>query len=150
ENRLAASERRYRQIVDAAAEAILVADSRGRLIEANEAACALTGYTRRELLKLRPELLLAGAEDPGELDALLAGATVTGVRRLRRSDGRVVEVEGSAKLLPDGRFQAILRDVGERHRMEEALRESEQRLRRLTASARALVYRFRPFPERRV
>src|SRR5204863_2708759 len=75
---------------------------------------------------------------------------VTGVRRLRRSDGTLVEVEGSAKILPDGRFQAILLDVGERRRIEEALRESERRLRRLTASTRAVVYRIGLRPERRV
>src|SRR4051812_21443864 len=150
ERRLAASERRYWQLVDAAAEAILVADRSGRLIEANEAACALLGYSRGELLRLQAESLLAGADGDGsEVDALRGGATVTGVRRLRRSDGTLVEVEGSVKILPDGRFQAILRDVGERRRMEEALRESERRLRRLTASARAVVYRFCPSPERR-
>src|SRR5207237_3169079 len=74
ERRLAASERRYRQLVDAAAEAILVADPKGRLIEANEAACALLGYTRDELLRLRPDSLLAdGSDDADEGDALIGG-----------------------------------------------------------------------------
>src|SRR5207244_11391792 len=105
---------------------------------------------RGELRRLRPEPLLADANGGDQVGAILAGETITGVRRLRRRDGTIVEVEGSAKILPDGRFQAILRDVGERRRIEEALRESEQRLRRLTARTRAVVYRYRLVPDRRL
>ena len=43
----------YRGLFEHAPDAVLVMDAQGRYIDANEAACALTGYTRAELLELR-------------------------------------------------------------------------------------------------
>ena len=41
---------------------------------------------------------------------------------LKRKDGIFVPVEVSAHILPDGRWQAFVRDISERKRAEEALR----------------------------
>lgn len=49
---------------------------------------------------------------------------------LQHADGRFVPVEVSAKILPDGRWQAFVRDISERRHAEEALRRSEESLNR--------------------
>jgi PAS domain S-box-containing protein len=46
------SERRYRRLVESAADPVFLADAAGRLREVNEAACRTLGYTREELLDL--------------------------------------------------------------------------------------------------
>src|SRR4029077_6647138 len=47
----------------------------------------------------------------------------------RRKDGTLVPVEVSSNILPDGRWQAFVRDISERKRIERALQESEERFR---------------------
>ena len=46
-----------------------------------------------------------------------------------RKDGTPIPVEASAKILPDGRWQAFVRDISERKRIERTLQESEERFR---------------------
>ena len=60
---------------------------------------------------------------------------LTGAFRLGRPGAAPLEAEVSARRLADGRLQLALRDVGERRRAAEALRESEERYERLAASA---------------
>ena len=47
----------------------------------------------------------------------------------KRKDGTLVPVEVSSNILPDGRWQAFVRDISERKRIEQALQESEERFR---------------------
>lgn len=55
------------------------------------------------------------------------GESVINERRLIRKDGTLIEVEISAKLLPDGRYQSFIRDITERKRAAEKLLQSEQK-----------------------
>src|SRR5262249_11209669 len=70
---------------------------------------------------------LVPAEDlerlPLRLDELRAGKTVMVERRLRRKDGTLISVEISARRLDDHRLQGIYRDISERKRVEEELRQ---------------------------
>lgn len=59
---LRASEERYRLIYDQTADAILVLDLDGRLIDVNEQACRQYGYSRAELLSLRLQDIDASAQ----------------------------------------------------------------------------------------
>ena len=43
-------------------------------------------------------------------------------------DGTYCPLEVSAKILPDGRWQAFVRDISERKRAEEKLRQAQERL----------------------
>ena len=56
---------------------------------------------------------------------LLEGGTEKGEWTLRRKDGRYLPVEVSAKIMPDGRWQALVRDISERKRLEGELRRAQ-------------------------
>src|SRR5262249_12676617 len=64
--------------------------------------------------------------------------------RLRRKDGHYLLAEVSSKIFPDGRWHAIVRDITERKRAEEMLRESEARFRQLADAMPQLVYTCAP------
>jgi PAS domain S-box-containing protein len=66
-----------------------------------------------------------------ELANLQGGRTLRSEWKIRRKDGSFFPCEVSAKRLPDGRLQVIARDVTERRRTEDMLREREERLRSL-------------------
>lgn len=129
---------RYRQLVEDAADGIFVADATGRYLDVNEIGARMMGMTRDEVIgksvgDLIAETELAPLENAW--DRVSSGEWVLREWRMRRKDGSVFTGEVSSKLLPDGRVQGILRDVSQRRQQEDALRESEQRFRALTAAA---------------
>ena len=122
------SEVRYRELVQLAADGIFVADLQGRFTEVNDAGCRLLGFSREEILgKTIMDFILP--EDKERLfrdrDKFLKGGSDVSEWMMLRRDGTYVPVEVSAKILPDGRWIAIDRDMSERKQAEEALRLSE-------------------------
>jgi PAS domain S-box-containing protein len=130
EEALRASERRFRTFVDHAADAFFLQDEQGRVLDVNRRACASLGYTREELIGMTPfafdaDLTPAMVEDG--VRKLVAGETVAFESRHRRKDGAIFPVEIRGKAFQEGcrRFLVTLvRDITERKRAEEALRES--------------------------
>jgi PAS domain S-box-containing protein len=129
---------RYRQRLEEAADGIFVADASGCYLDVNEVGARMLGMTREEVIGRR----VADIIDASELTPLenmwgrvSAGEWVLREWRMRRGDGSSFIGEVSAKLLPDGTVQGILRDVSQRRAQEDALRESEQRFRALTSAS---------------
>jgi PAS domain S-box-containing protein len=124
---------RVRAIIELAPDAFFQADLDARLTDVNEAACRLLGYDRHELIG-KTIFDIIPVEDAARLNAVRADLLVAGrVSRAewsqRRKDGTFVPVEVSSNILPDGRWQAFVRDISERKRTERALQESEERFR---------------------
>jgi PAS domain S-box-containing protein len=120
---LAESEGRYRTLMEQASDAIFVADVKGRLMDVNEHATELLGYTREELLHLHAKDLMNNedvAQLPLRFQELKAGNTILVERPVRRKDGTFLTGDLSAKLLEDGRIMTSIRDVSERKQLREA------------------------------
>ncbi len=93
----------------------------------------MLGYSRDELLGLTLlDLLRVDATDPSDV---LHGLPDAFESRVRRKDGTELPVEIRARLLTDGRWQAFVRDVSARRRVEEALRERQSDLDRAQSVA---------------
>ena len=138
EARRAAAEREQllalaKELFDQASDSIFIADLDGRFTEVNATACKMLGYAREELIG-KTIVDIIPPEDVPRLAAtreyLLSPGTVQVAEwTLLRKDGTPIPVEVSAKILPDGRWQAFVRDISERKRIERALQESEERFR---------------------
>jgi len=126
---VASRERNYHDLLEQAADAIFVADARGRYCEANRAACELLGYTREELLSMSITDLTDAEElkvAPLRLSELQEGRSIVSERRLRRKDGTFVSVELNAKRMVNGRFQSVARDLTDSKRLEIALHATNE------------------------
>jgi PAS domain S-box-containing protein len=120
-----ASEELYRTLTEHSADGILVSDRTGRYVEANQAICAMLGYSRAELLAMFTPSLSAADDplSPVQMDERLAetqdGAGLLVERRYRCKDGRSLPVEVGFSQLPDGRLQRNVRDITARLAAEE-------------------------------
>ena len=132
------TEEQYHRVIEEAMDGILIADPTGRVLMVNTALRGMLGLTPEEI----KDLQLMGTYLPEErnlladrLKRLEAGERLRFERAMQRKDGTTIQVEVTASRLDDGRMEGIVRDVSERTRAERALRESEERFRRLSAAA---------------
>jgi PAS domain S-box-containing protein len=139
---LAEREAKIRRFVEANIIGIFVWDLEGRIIEANEAFLRMVGYDREDIVSGRmrwPNLTPAElhASDERTLAELKATGTVQPCEReyLRKDGGRVPVLMGSTLFEESGNEGlAFVLDLTERKRAEEALWESEAKIRRLVDS----------------
>lgn len=128
---------RFRAMMDQVGEAIFVIDpASGRFIDCNETACRFLGYTRQELLRLRvPDIEMSQAQTTPEqwrayVEDIKQHAPLYGRQgQHRRKDGSLypVEVIVSYRTFEDRDYiLAVARDITERLRFEEQLRQSQK------------------------
>ena len=123
------SQKKYHQLFDLESDAlILVEKETNRILEVNKAAVALYGYSREELMRMRNDDLSA---EPEKTQAALKGGLADVPLRWHRKKDRTVfpvEITGTYFIL-DGKdvHLAALRDISDRMRIEQALRDSEKR-----------------------
>jgi PAS domain S-box-containing protein len=135
---LSSGEERYRYLFDANPRPMWLRDiETRRLIDVNQAAVALYGYTREEFANMPPEALYL-PEDIESQQAFIRqrGTEADSVSTWRhvRKDGSVMDVEVTSRFfVVDGRRArlSLLTDVTEKRRAEQSLRESEERYRYL-------------------
>lgn len=133
EEALRESENRYRELIELAADGILLGSHEGIIISANSQMQKLSGRTLDQLLgKHISELFSAGElkKIPLRFDLLIKGETVFSERSLIKPDGSLVPIEMNTKMMPDGTYQSIYRDITQRQIAEKALKESEEKYRK--------------------
>jgi PAS domain S-box-containing protein len=134
---LRVSEANYRALFEGASDGIFIANEAGLYVDVNASACRLSGYTRDELLgkhlhDLTPPTYRSRlADDQAQLSA---GGSQISEWALLCKDGSMRPIEVSVTQLPDGRWQAFVRDITERKRAE----RNQQFLNELNAQTRLL------------
>jgi len=137
---LRAAEAKFRGVLEAARDAVLIADASERIRLVNSQAERLFGYRReqvlgRHLTALLPELRRQKTRRrPGTQALELLG---------RRKDGSLVPVELSLSRLetPEGMLIfGDIRDISHRKLMQEALRDSQAQLRALLEHSPSMIF----------
>ncbi|KTD30599.1 EAL and GGDEF domain-containing protein [Legionella israelensis] len=126
-HQLKINEQRYKNIMNAASDAIFVNDINGVILEANEAACCSLGYTHEEIKRLRVWDIEIGVtlEQMNEMWDNLPDEPLTLEGIHRRKDGSTFPVEvriGIFNTLYQKMVIAIARDISERKKAENKIR----------------------------
>jgi two-component system, cell cycle sensor histidine kinase and response regulator CckA len=118
-------EEKLRMVFDHAVDGILLGSPEGLIIEANSNACIMTGWPKEELLGQHISRIFSEgslAKVPLRFDLLKAGHRVVSERALLRGDGSLLPIEMHTKMMPDGTYQAIVRDISARTEAEASYR----------------------------
>ena len=152
QEKLRESEARYRQLFDNESDAVVVFDAESLQFEdANQAALKLFGYSKNQFQKLCVSDISAEKEKsqtfirrPNEEKTSKNYALL---RYLVKKNGKTFPTEISAgAFMAEGRKKIIgaIRDITERHRKDEELRQTKQRLQHIMASNPAVIYSCNP------
>ena len=137
-------EAKLEAILESSPEAITVTDLNGNIIEFNQATVALHGYESKEELIGKNSLELIAKQDhkraiEGLKETLEHGSTKNLEYTFLTKDGREFQAELSASVVRDASgkpeyFMAITKDITDRKKAEEALRENRESYRELAES----------------
>jgi PAS domain S-box-containing protein len=148
------SRRRLQALFDNAQEAILLLDDQAHYVDANPAACVMTGYSHAELLDRTLRDLMVGSGRGRFVEGwrlFLANDLRSGEFSLLHKNGSIVETEyrAAANIVP-GLHLAVLRDITKRKRAEEASQLYAERLKILHQIDRAILAARSPLEVARV
>jgi two-component system cell cycle sensor histidine kinase/response regulator CckA len=134
----------YRQLFEDSRDAVYISTASGRLLDANEAMLALTGYTRGELRRLD---LVELYDDPADRERFRVEIAATGAVRnfevtLRTKAGEPLRclLTSSVRRDADGAivgYQGIIHDITELAKAQAALRRTNRALRVLGGTLEA-------------
>ncbi len=126
----------YRTILTTTQDGFTLLDMQGCILEVNDAYCAMSGYSRDELLRMRAgdiDAVEKSRETKDRISKIKKSGHALFETRQRRRDGSIIDVEVSVSHLGAGvgRMVNLTRDITWRKRMEDALRQSEATARQL-------------------
>jgi PAS domain S-box-containing protein len=137
ENIITESETKYQNLLEFAFDGILIGSKEGYIIEANSKFCSMLGRKKEDLIEkhislgkfiFTPESI---EKVPFRFDLLEKGETVISEREVLRPDGSKLMVEMRTKMMPDGTYQSIFRDITERKKQEAQLKKYTAELSKL-------------------
>jgi PAS domain S-box-containing protein len=123
------SEAKYRDLIDVSPDAIYIIDTDLTYISANPAGAELAGCTQEELIGTPIAETFVPEERallPARMEMMKTEPYLRFERKFVRRNGDIVPVEVSLTTVRGRYLQAVLRDISERKRSEEALSASEQ------------------------
>ncbi len=126
-------EKRYKGIIKTTIDGFYILDNKGDILEVNEAACKMLGYSQEEML----------SKNINDIDALeTQDRTKKRIKEIRkngsgyfeskhkRKDGSIIDVEISTTYIShgNGHFIAFMRDITDRKQMQRKIIENQERL----------------------
>lgn len=145
EQQLRASEEYYRSLFEHSNDAVFIYDFEGKIIDVNNKACDMLGYSKEELLKIPFLGLYTDEELTRSREAFKTEEKTCSVRfesKFKKSNEQEIDVEISSSVvdLKKGIMQGIVSDITARKELESALRDSEEKFRSFMETASDLMY----------
>ena len=129
--KLAEKEQFFRNLIELAADTILMGDNVGNIVGVNQSASNLTGYPRAELIGQNIAVLFSEEvrqKTPLRYDLLQQGKVVQTERELTRKNGTTMPVNMNSKMMPDGTYHTMIRDITIQKNLEKKMKMANKEL----------------------
>ena len=134
------SELRYRSLFQESRDTVVITTRDGKFIDMNQSTIDQLGYTREELMEMEIRMIYAHPEDRDRFQEVIEreGFVRDYEVKFRKKDGAELDCLFTATIRRghDGTvlgYQGIIRDITDRKKADEAVRESEKQLRYLSS-----------------
>ncbi len=137
------SEKRYRALYEDSSDGVLLMDDGATILDANNKAIELFGYTLEELRSKKVSDLIdpqSFETKPFIFEMMLVGETIRLEWPMLKKSGALIFVELTGRRVGKNLFQGIYRDITERKQAEEELKKSEQRFKAIFEGANDLIF----------
>ncbi|WP_094228906.1 PAS domain-containing sensor histidine kinase [Methanolobus psychrotolerans] len=122
------SEEKYRTYVNIAPHPIFVIDSYGNYVDVNPAACKVTGYSRKEILKMDLADLFTHTDKSYYLklcESLQFEGNLSGEVSVIKKEGKIIYLEVQVVRIPGNRFLALCTDITEKKKIEDEILQTK-------------------------
>jgi PAS domain S-box-containing protein len=141
--KLEESEKKYRDLVNQLPDLLLEIDLKGKFTYASPQLYEIFGFPPDEIIGKRFHKFVHPDDIPTAADALKRSfetrEEMTVEYRTLHKDGHYVYVSAKGRFLENGRFYGVVRDISEKKRMEQKLKESEEKYRLISEAAYDLI-----------
>lgn len=126
------SEQWHRSLFENATDGIIVMNRHGIIVNANDRACEMHGFSKEALIGAHIQLLVSDGDKnnmPDKMRQLLDGESLVFEARNNKKDGSTIHVEISAKAITIGNepfVQSFYRDITEKKKFQEHLMQSQK------------------------
>ncbi|MGE5498990.1 MAG: PAS domain S-box protein, partial [Syntrophothermus sp.] len=140
------NETRYKTLMQQVNAAVLLMNMDRRIIDANEGATSLYGYSLDELLKMKHEDLFPDTlrdDAVRKFDVIKANGVLRTETKYHHRDGRIIPAEANCRLITSGEESFVLifsYDISDRKKAEARLKESERKYRAIFENVQDVVY----------
>lgn len=138
-------EERLKSIIEFAVDGILLGDSKGVVVGSNMRFLEILGLKRDDVIGNHISKLFSSdtlSNKPLRFDLLKEGKPIVSEREILRPDGAIVFIEMHSKMMPDGSYQSIVRDVTKRKETEFALVQNENLYRSIIENIADVYFRY--------
>ncbi len=146
-------------ILDAAPDGMVAIDEQGKIVLFNKSAETLFGYNKEEILGNRLEILMPTQYNHNHNHHVIGYFNKPSTRPMgavgrdmfaRKKDGTHFPVDISLSYIdtPEGKIAiSAIRDITKTQKINDAIRESERKLKDITATIPGIVYQFKVLPQ---
>lgn len=147
QNYLVESEKRNKMIVENMNDAFYIHDFKGKILDVNDNASKMLGYSKEELMKM--SLKDIDSEKNAKLikkrmDELIKKNGLAFESEHVKKDGTIVPVLISTKIIKDSLVESFVKDNSEKYNQEKSLKESEEKYKNFIEGTDSLVQSMSP------
>ncbi len=128
------AEEKCRAFIKYAGDSIFICNPQLNIMDANDSAITLLGYSYPELMEMKISDLMTDEDQKTlslRIDLINNDGGSVHERKFKRKDGSLVDTEVNVRMLEGVGFISIIRDITERRKAELSIKESEEKYRYL-------------------